>query len=120
LGDKLLIIYPSSTAIKAKTIWLEKLLATHFPDLVGPPEEGAWTRAGRACCDVPGSVSLGSSSVGPLQERRVSESESVRAVIRRVYAVTTGGSSVPIPFLALALASGFWYVSLYLVPSPAS
>jgi len=59
-------------------------LATHFPDLVGPPEESAWTRAGRACCDVPGSVSLGSSSVGPLQERRVSESESVRAVIRRV------------------------------------
>jgi hypothetical protein len=77
-------VYPSIAAIKAKTTWLEKILATRCPDLVGPPEECLGARAGRACCDVPGTVALGPSSVVPLQERRVSESESVRAVIRRV------------------------------------
>ncbi len=59
-------------------------MATHCPDLVGPPEECLGARVGRACCDVPGSVALGPSSVVPLQERPVSETESVRAVIRRV------------------------------------
>ncbi len=71
LGIGFSSVYPSSTAIKAKTIWLEKILATHCPDLVGPQEECLGARVGRACCDVPGSVSLGPSSVVPLQTPRV-------------------------------------------------
>ncbi len=113
------MIFPSSTAIKAKTIWLEIILATHYPDLVGPSEECLGARAGRACYDVPGSESLGPSSVVPLQERRVSESKSVRAMIRRVCRRDHWWLLRPHPVFGLGpLLAGFWFFLLGICSSP--